>query len=107
LCYATKLSEGNRDHLRKQFSIAYYAANHKLSYSKYTAICNLELHHGVDIGSSYVNENAGKTFRKFIAEARMVDLCKIVTDTIFISILMDGSTNVGKIDDELFFCSMV
>jgi len=49
-----------------------------------------------------VNENAGKTFCKFIAETRMADLCREVTDTNFFSILMNGSTDVGKIDDELF-----
>ena len=50
-----------------------------------------------------MNENAGKTLCKLIiAEARMADLCKEVTDTKFFSILMDGSTDVGKIDDELF-----
>jgi len=97
-----RLSESNRDRLRKQFDIAYFVASHKLAFSKYTAICNLESRHGVDIGTSYVNENAGKTFCKFIAQARMMDLCKAVTDTGFFSILMDGSTDVSKIDDELF-----
>ena len=56
----------------------------------------------MDIGTSYVNENAGKTFCKYIAEARSIDLHKTVTDAKFFSILMDGSTDVGKIDDELF-----
>ena len=97
-----KLSEGNRDHLRKKFDIAYFVANHKLAFNKYTAICNLESRHGVNIGTSYVNENAGKTFCKFIAETRMAELCKTVTNAKFFLILMDGTTDVGKIDDELF-----
>jgi len=97
-----RLSESNSDRLRKQFDIAYFVASHKLAFNKYTAICNLESHHGVDIGTSYVNENTRKTFCKFIAQARMMDLCKAVTDTSFFSILMDGSTDVSKIDDELF-----
>ena len=97
-----KFSEGNGDHLRKKFDIAYFVANHKLAFNKYTAICNLESRHGVDIGTSYVNENAGKTFCKFIAETRTAKLCKTVTNAKFFSILMDGTTDVGKIDDELF-----
>lgn len=68
-----RLSEDNKDRLRKKFDIAYFVANNKLAFSKYTAICKLEARHGVDIGTSYVNENAGKNFCKYIAEARMVD----------------------------------
>ena len=96
------LSEDNKDRLRKKFEIAYFFANSKLAFSKYAAICKLETRHGVDIGTSYVNENAGKTFCKYIAEARSIDLHKTVTDAKFFSIRMDGSTDVGKIDDELF-----
>lgn len=97
-----RLSEDNKDRLRKKFDIAYFVANNKLAFSKYTAICKLEARHGVDIGTSYVNENAGKNFCKYIAEARMVDLCKTVTNVKFFSVLMDGSTDLGKIEDELF-----
>ena len=96
------LSEDNMDRLRKKFDIAYFVANSKLAFSKYAAICKLETRHGVDIGTSYVNENAGKTFCKYIAEARITDLRKTVTNAKFFSVLMDGSTDVGKIDDELF-----
>ena len=97
-----RLSEDNKDRLRKQFDIAYFVANNKLAFNKYTAICKLEVRHGVDIGISYVNENAGKIFCKFIVEARTGDLRKTVTNAKFFSILMDGSTDVNKIDDELF-----
>ena len=77
------LSEDNKDRLRKKFEIAYFVANSKLAFSKYAAICKLETRHGVDIGTSYVNENAGKTFCKYIAEARSIDLHKTVTDAKF------------------------
>jgi len=97
-----RLSEDSKDRLRKQFDIAYFIVNNKLAFSKYTAICKLEACHGVDLGTSYVNENAGKTFCKYIAEARIGDLRKTVTNTKFFSILMGGSTDVGKIDNELF-----
>lgn len=96
------LSEDIKARLRKQFDKAYFVVNNMFAFSKYTAICKLEAHHGIDIGSSYVDENSGKTFCKFIAETRIVDLRKTVTNAKFFSILMDGSTDVGKIDNELF-----
>jgi len=45
-------------------------AKKKLAFNKYPLICELEARHGVDIGATYVNENAGKTFCANIAESR-------------------------------------
>ena len=88
--------------LRKKFEIAYFVATQKLAYSKYPAICELEKCHGVNIGSTYFNSNAYKTFCKFIAESKRLDLCKIIANTKFFSILMDGSTDISNIDEEMF-----
>ena len=70
-------------------------------FCKYAAICKLETCHGVDIGTSYLHKNAGKTCCKYIAKARIIDLHKTVRNAKFFSILMDVSTEAGKIDDEL------
>ena len=96
------LSEDKKDRLRMKFEIAYFVVSSNLAISKYAAICKLETHRGVDINISYVNENAGMTFCKYIAEARSIDLHKTLRDANLFSILMNESTNVGKIDDELF-----
>ena len=42
------------------------------------------------------------TFCHFIAESRRQDLRTVLTSTKLFSILMDGSTDKGNIDDELF-----
>lgn len=84
-----RLLEDNKDRLRKQFDITYFVANNKLVFSKYTAICKLDARHGVDISTSYANETVVKTFCKFIAKARIVDLCKTVTKAKPFIILID------------------
>jgi len=61
-----------------------------------------EARHGVDIGAAYVNENAGKTFCAYIAESRRKALREVVNSAKFYSILMDGSTDVANVDDEVF-----
>ena len=53
------LSEEHKDRLRRKFDIAYFVAKNKLAFSKYPSICELETRHGVDIGTAYINENAG------------------------------------------------
>ena len=43
-----------------------------------------------------------KPFVKFIAESKRLNLCKIVANAKFYSILTDGSTDVSNIDEEMF-----
>lgn len=88
--------------LRVKFDIANFVATEKLAFSKYPSICKLERRHGVDVGATYTNENAGKTFCHFIAESQREELAESLSNAKFFSLLMDGSTDKGNIDDELF-----
>jgi hypothetical protein len=56
----------------------------------------------VNIGTSYLNHSAGKVFCHYIAEATQEKLIEN-----FFSILMDGSTDKGNIDDELFLVLLI
>ena len=96
-----KLSNEERARLRRKFDIAYFVATEKLSFLKYSRICELEKKHGVDLGTSYVNEHAGRTFIHYIAEARKEELIDLLRKADFFSILLDGSTDKGNIDNEL------
>ena len=96
------LSDDVKAKLRVKFDIAHFVATEKLAFSKYPQICSLEAHHGVDVGTSYTNEAACKTFCHYIAESKRDDLSKCLSRAKFFSILMDGSTDSGNIDDELF-----
>ena len=75
-----EIPEDTKSKLRKKFDIAYIVATQKLVDSKYPAICELEKRHGVNIGSTYLNSNACKTFCKFIAESKRLDLCKVIAN---------------------------
>ena len=95
------LSEDERERLKVKFDIAYFVATEKLPYTKYPKICELEARHGVKIGTSYRHENAGKDFMHYIAEAKRQDLVQKVTKAKFFSLLLDGSTDKGNIDNEI------
>ena len=51
------LTDDERKRLRAKFDIV---ATEQLAYRKYPRICELEARHGVNLGSSYMHENAGK-----------------------------------------------
>ena len=67
----------------------------------YLKICELEACHRVKISTSYRHENAGKDFMHYIAEAKRHDLLQKVTKAKFFSLLLDGSTDKGNIDNEI------
>ena len=97
-----QISENDKKTLRVKFEIAHFVATQRLPFPNYPALCQLEAKHGVDVGTAYRNQNAGKTFCHFIAESKREQLVEKLTKAQFFSILMDGSTDTGNIDDEMF-----
>ena len=89
--------------------IAHFVATEKHAFSKYSNICELEAQHGVNIGSSYTNEVAGKTFCHYIAKSRREDLLKCLYKAKYFLLLMDGSTDAGNIDEIflILWCDVV
>ena len=96
-----KLSSVEHERLRRKFDISYFVTIEKLSFRKYSRICDLESRHGVDLGTSYRNDVACKTFTGYIAEARRQEIIQTLRDAPFFSLMLDGSTDKGCIDNEL------
>ena len=95
------LHDEERETLRRKFDIAYFLAKEKLSFRKYPAVCELKARHGVNLGSAYKMETAGKTFTHYIAESQRQELVRTLQSAEFFSLLMDGSNDAGNIDNEL------
>ena len=93
------MSEGDRKALMVKFDIAHFVAKQRLAFANYPALCQLESKHDVEVGTTYHNVNAGKTFCHFIAEFMRDNLKEILSKAQFFSFLMDGSTDTGNIDD--------
>lgn len=84
-----------------KFDIAYFVAIENLPFTKYAKLCELESCHGVAVGTSYANENAGKEFIHYIAESKREELRETLRTAKFFSLLLDGSTDKGNIDNEV------
>ena len=95
------LSEDEHQKLKTKFDIAYFVATEHLAFRKYPKICELEARHGVNVGSAYRHENAGKEFVHYIAETRRRDVLTTLAKAKFFSLLMDGSTDHSNADNEL------
>ena len=59
-----RISEGDRKTLRVKFDIAHFVATQRLA----TLLFVREAIHGVDVGTAYCNQNAGKSFCHLLRE---------------------------------------
>ena len=96
------LPDRERLQLRKKFDIAFFLAQEKLSFRKYPRLCELESRHGVEVGSSYTNEVSARIFTGYIAESKRREMAEALTEAKLFSLLIDGSTDTGNIDNELY-----
>ena len=96
-----RLPDDERERLKRKFDIAYFVASENLPYTKYPKICDLEARHGVQVGSAYRNENAGKEFVHYIAKSKREAQLQKLAVAKFFSLLLDASTDKGNVDNEL------
>ena len=96
-----RVSDEKRARLKCKFDVAYFVANEKLTFKKYTGICDLEKRHGVDLGTTYMNNVACKTFIHFIAEAERQQIGDILTKAEIFSLFVDFSSDKGCCDNEV------
>lgn len=57
--------------------------------------------HGVNLGTSYLNRNAGKEFIHYIADSSKKAVSSTVAEAPFFSLLLDSSTDISNVDNEL------
>ena len=97
----TSLSEDKKVRLRHKFDIAYWLAVEKIPFRKFPSVCDLEARHGVNIRTTYTTETAANSFTGYIAQAKRNELVVNLQKAKFFSLLLDGSTDAGNIDNEL------
>jgi len=98
----SKIGEQERSRLKVKFDIAYFVAIEKMAYTKYSKVCQLEVLHGVDLGTSYRNDVACKTFCHFISQSKRQSLNNELTKAKFFSLLLDGSTDCSNVENVMF-----
>ena len=72
------------------------------SFRKYPRLCTLQAHYGEAIETAYANEVLRKTLTNYIADSQRTELLDSLKQVKYQSILMDGSTDKGNVDEETF-----
>lgn len=91
-----------REQVKKKFEISFVFAKEHIPFTKYPVIRELEEKHGVNLGTTYTNRDAPRNFIRYIAEAQRQEFHLSLSSQHFYSILMDGSTDKGRVENELF-----
>jgi len=95
------LSDEEREKLRVKFTTAHFVACENLPLNKYSKLCELQAHNGVDVGSTYTNDMSGKEMIHYIAECERQAPRKKICESSYFSLLLDGLTDKANIDNEL------
>ena len=82
---------------------AHYIAKENLAFQKYASLCDLQAKNQVDLGPNYRNPKACKTFVSAIADTEWNEIRNELQGARFFSVLADGSTDSGIIEQESVF----
>lgn len=91
----------------KLFNTAYYIARENKSFRKFPDMIELQKQNGVDEGNNYINEKGCREFCMNMGEVLKDDTANNVKTARFISILSDGSTDKGIVEQELVYVRYV
>ncbi len=98
----SSLDSSTEEKIKRKFDIAYCLCKENLSFSKMASLCDLEIRHGVDLGTGYKNNQACATFVHYIAKEQRDHVQSVLAKSKFFSIQADGSTDSGNVEDELY-----
>ena len=95
------MDASTRERMKRKFDICYVMAKEGVAFSKYPALYDLESRHDVDLGVAYKNDVSAKSFTHFIAQSQCDSFVRSLSNSHYFSFLMDGTTDSGKVEDEL------
>lgn len=96
------MDETTQKRMERKFDICYVMAKESMAFKKYPSLYSLELRHGVNLGQAYKTKDSAKYFTHYIAESQRQNFISFLSATSrFYSFLMDGSTDSGKVEDEV------
>ena len=93
--------------MERLFDIAYFVAKREMPFTSFPHLCHLEMKHGVDLGSTYINDKACKNFVLSIAAQLKDELSCKLQKCRFISVMADSATDVGVREvEDVYVCHL-
>ena len=94
--------------MERLFDIAYFVAKREMPFTSFPHLCKLEMKHGVELGNTYINDKACKTFVTAIAGQLKHELSSKLQSSKFISVMADSACDVGVREvEDVYTCHLV
>ena len=97
-----RMDQSVEEQSKLKFDVAYMIAKEGMAFSKMNSLCKLRERHSVRLGESYKSDQACAIFIGYIAQDLQGQLGESLRKAKFYSIQMDGSTDSGNREEELF-----
>ena len=77
-------------------------AKESMAFAKHPALHEVEVRHGVNLGSTYCKPDSAKVFTSYVAKSQcQAFICGAPSMSQFYSFLMNGTTDAGNPEDQL------
>ena len=98
------MRDKDRDSLRVKFNKVYYIAKHEKAFTDYPNLLELQEKNNVQgIGKNYITDCAASVFTNVIGNSIKIDMKTELKLLRFYSILSDGGSDSGNIEEELVY----
>jgi len=96
------MDKSTLEKMERKFDICYLLVKEGMAFKKYSALYSLEERHGVELGNAYKTKDSARVFTNYIAQHQRNSFMATFSKAHFFSFLMDGSTDAGNVEDEVF-----
>ena len=105
---ATKdLQERDRREVAVKMTTAYFIAKEELPFSKFSTLVALQKKNGIELTSTYANDKACAQMVSVLGKLSKEGLTAEINNKHYISVMADGATDAGGMENETVFCRFV
>ncbi|XP_078370797.1 zinc finger protein 862-like [Oculina patagonica] len=98
-----QLYDKEDEKLEKKFKTAFYISALERPLDDYESLCMLQKLNGVELGETYLSRSACTDFIDHISSVMKDDLAENLKDCHFFSLMIDGSTDHGVIEEAIMY----
>ena len=102
------LSKEVSQKMERLFDMAYFVAKREMPFTSFPHLCKLEIKHRVELGNTYINDKACKTFVTGIAGQLKHKLSSKLQSLKFMSVMADSACDVRVREvEDVYACHLV
>lgn len=101
------LQERDRREVAVKMTTAYFIAKEELPFSKFSALVALQKKNGIELTSTYANDKSCAEMVSVLGKLLKEGLAAEINNKHYISVMADGATDAGGMENETVFCRLV